>query len=310
MEKAYRLMIWLDMGQALSRLRSVTGLALSENDLIELCASWHCNIYVDADDLRGFSSNDYGIEVLGSGVHSLHLARTLKGAQPDQPVKIYLTGPVFFADRGDDEIEEHWDDWTAQIARAQCKIVFRPSDIEALAASLNGADSLEDDAGTQLTESLLLSRFASVGLPAIADATGNSLSTLQATHLGDIQRWSKIMDLLGLRIAYGSEPPTSSSPQVSPNLPNALQTDENREKPIDRRERATYERLIYVLAKEAGYRLEKPTADEVMIQKYAASIGAKAPSGKGTIADKLKAAVARAAEDNNDQRPYQDSTDT
>jgi len=64
-------------------------------------------------------------------------------------------------------------------------------------------------------------------------------------------------------------------------------------KPLDPRERKTYERLIYVLAKEAKYSLSKLTSDERMIQEYAGSIGALVPTGKGPIADKLEAAVLR-----------------
>lgn len=64
-------------------------------------------------------------------------------------------------------------------------------------------------------------------------------------------------------------------------------------KPFDPRERATFERLLYVLAREAGYKLEKPHSDEVLIREYAARIGATAPTGKGSIARKLEAAIER-----------------
>lgn len=73
--------------------------------------------------------------------------------------------------------------------------------------------------------------------------------------------------------------------------------DQAEEKPLDQRERATYERIIYVLAKEAGYQLEHFTADEVALQQHAASIGAKVPTGKGPIADRLKAAAKRYEQD-------------
>lgn len=69
------------------------------------------------------------------------------------------------------------------------------------------------------------------------------------------------------------------------------------DKPLDQRERASFERLVYVLAHEAGYRLEKPYAAEDVILRYADTIGAKVPTGKGLIATKLKAAAARFAQD-------------
>jgi hypothetical protein len=69
------------------------------------------------------------------------------------------------------------------------------------------------------------------------------------------------------------------------------------DKAIDPRERATFERLLYALAREAKYRLEQPYADEALIQQFADTIGAKVPTGKGKIAEKLKAAAARFAKD-------------
>lgn len=68
-------------------------------------------------------------------------------------------------------------------------------------------------------------------------------------------------------------------------------------KPLDSRERASFERLVYVLAREAKYRLEKPYADADLILRYADTIGAKVPTGKGLIAKKLEAAATRFAQD-------------
>lgn len=68
-------------------------------------------------------------------------------------------------------------------------------------------------------------------------------------------------------------------------------------KPLDSRERASFERLVYALAREAGYRLEKPYADADLILRYADTIGAKVPTGKGLIAKKLEAAATRFAQD-------------
>lgn len=68
-------------------------------------------------------------------------------------------------------------------------------------------------------------------------------------------------------------------------------------KPLDPRERVSFERLVYALAHEAGYRLEKPYADADLIIRYADTIGAKVPTGKGLIAKKLEAAAARFAKD-------------
>lgn len=72
-------------------------------------------------------------------------------------------------------------------------------------------------------------------------------------------------------------------------------------KPFDPRERSTYERLVYVLARKSGYFLKgKCNTEETLIQQYAASIGAVVPTGKGRIADKLQTAVKRFAQDQAD----------
>lgn len=68
-------------------------------------------------------------------------------------------------------------------------------------------------------------------------------------------------------------------------------------KPLSPRERTTYERLVYVLAREAGYRLEQPHAEEIALQKFAATIGATVPTGKGVIAGRLTTARRRFEQD-------------
>lgn len=75
------------------------------------------------------------------------------------------------------------------------------------------------------------------------------------------------------------------------------QLSDKPDRPIHWRERETFERLIYVLAKEAGYQFERPYSDEEAIKNFAASIGTKVPEGKGIIAGKLTAAIDRVRQD-------------
>lgn len=74
-------------------------------------------------------------------------------------------------------------------------------------------------------------------------------------------------------------------------------------KPLSPRERTTYERLVYVLAREAGYRLEQPHAAEIALQKFAATIGATVPTGKGVIAGRLTTARRRFEQDREESEP-------
>jgi len=77
-------------------------------------------------------------------------------------------------------------------------------------------------------------------------------------------------------------------------------------KPLDRRERASMERLIFALAKEAGFKLEKLHSDETAIQTAAALLDAKVPTGKGSIVKLLNAAITRAGRDCNEERQAQE----
>lgn len=74
-------------------------------------------------------------------------------------------------------------------------------------------------------------------------------------------------------------------------------------KEIDPRERATFERLLYVLAREAKYPLEGECyPDEAALIKYADLIGATVPTGKGVIAAKLKNAIDRCIKDKKERK--------
>jgi hypothetical protein len=64
------------------------------------------------------------------------------------------------------------------------------------------------------------------------------------------------------------------------------------EKPLDYRERASMERIILILAKEAGYDLSKHYKAAETIQAAAARHAVEAPGSKDTIAKYLKAAAA------------------
>lgn len=72
-----------------------------------------------------------------------------------------------------------------------------------------------------------------------------------------------------------------------------VELTELREKPLHTGERTSFERLLYVLAREAKLELKKPFSDSEAIIKSAELLGVKVPSDD-TIAKLLKAAKARA----------------
>lgn len=71
---------------------------------------------------------------------------------------------------------------------------------------------------------------------------------------------------------------------------------------LDKRELASMERLIFALAREAGFKLENFHSDEASIQALLARHGAKGPMGKGSVVKYLKAARVRVEGDKNDSR--------
>ena len=75
---------------------------------------------------------------------------------------------------------------------------------------------------------------------------------------------------------------------------------------LDKREQASMERLIFVLAKEAGFKLKNLHSDETSIQASVARYGAKGPVGKGSIVKYLKAARDRVERDCEEERQAQE----
>jgi hypothetical protein len=73
-------------------------------------------------------------------------------------------------------------------------------------------------------------------------------------------------------------------------LDNSKESQQETSSKIDPRERETYNRILYVLARKAGLKLEKLGADEKLLIEYAAREGLIIPSGNGTIERKLLAA--------------------
>ena len=235
MEKLYRQLRWLDIGQAVNYLQCLTATPLSERELLQSGRSRLIDVYVEIDP------------------------RGLTGTTSDNKKKVTLTGmqqvlnPDEALERGADQtcaVLKHGDvHWIGLLPSWSQKALFKSEDIQTLADKMNEV---------------------------VGQAAG--------TELEDLRR--ELEQERARREAAEAD---------AAELRQALQAEE--EKPLDRRERASFERLLYVLAKDADYKLSAPYSDEIAIQQSAASFGAKVPTGNGAIAKYLEAAVARAEQD-------------
>lgn len=232
MSAVYRLLPWIDAKQAVAWLHELTGTTDAGDQLLELCEAGHCRVFFDCAGRSGFVLDENGVqrEAIGTALCEVcqptHLLRTVSPRTADGLRRLEVVGLARYQDA--DMLRDHDGAWFVTFREATLKcVLFKPSDIQALANKLLGGDRSE--AG-----------------PAHAE-------------------------------------------QVPAERPA--------EQELDSRERATFERLVYVLAKEAGYQLDATHADETTIQQAAAAHNARVPTGKGTIAKYLKAAKARAEQD-------------
>ena len=142
MEKIYRLLTWLDIDQAVDWLQNKTATQLNPYDLLSLCASGRCSAYIKTDSLVGY---DQGHEVIGDGIHRVLSPLALAGAGTSAAAELILEGPVFFTDE-EDEPETFWAIWHSKKTPLQdCRALFKPAEIEALARVINGQPEQPDE---------------------------------------------------------------------------------------------------------------------------------------------------------------------
>ncbi len=148
MEKVYRLLPWLDIGQAVDWLQDLTTTDLTERDLLALCASRQCSVYTSADGIAGY---DYASEVVGQGIQRVCNPLALIRAGTETTAELTFEGPVFLDDEDLDTGENgFWAVWRASTPLRGRRALFRPGDIQALADAMNGAGM--DEGRTELED--------------------------------------------------------------------------------------------------------------------------------------------------------------
>lgn len=127
MEKVYRLLHWLDMAQALDYLQALTATSITEQILLQLCEAGQCRAYADVDGVQGNTWE--GLE--SATAKGIHLVTS--------PVTAFGSGwePKTLVTRGD-IIGSAETEWFGELPPWKRGPIFQPSDIEALAATMNG----------------------------------------------------------------------------------------------------------------------------------------------------------------------------
>lgn len=137
MEKAYRLLPWLDMAQAVDYLEYLTKTPITDPLFIQLCEAGECAVYLDCMGLDGESPVDAGEglpayePVLGRGhckVTTLYFSR-YRLAQTVIGPALFLFDDIIRSDR----------EWIIRSNRELLSPIFKAAEIEALAAKMNEA---------------------------------------------------------------------------------------------------------------------------------------------------------------------------
>jgi hypothetical protein len=142
MEKIHRLLSWLNMPQALALFHDLTGAALSDEDLLQLCDAGECNAYIDCQGRKGELQEYWDqlpapLPVTGRGrckaKYPLQLADPARHGT-------HVFGTVWienfpFENKGLSELDCTW--WISH-GDAPPVPVFKRADILALAAKMDG----------------------------------------------------------------------------------------------------------------------------------------------------------------------------
>lgn len=147
MEKVYRLLDWLTFENALDWLRTLTETPIGGGELWRLVMSKQCDSYIQALGLHGHYINDDGheIEVIGRGFQLVVGSETIRKADKKNGIpekrRLSLEGARYEPDPCNKEIAivagyDYWEAVTAEVDGYP--LYFKPTDIEALAAKMNG----------------------------------------------------------------------------------------------------------------------------------------------------------------------------
>ncbi|KII30208.1 hypothetical protein NL64_18965 [Pseudomonas fluorescens] len=281
MEKLYKFKEFITGKDANSWLQKLTSTPISGMDFAQLWYDGHIDVYLSCLGAKGYLNTPgeatETTEVIGGGV-----ARVDEGWRFTQFEGVWVVGTL--RDRGEEEVL-----WFATINPEMRTPLFKPSDIQAFADVMNGTanqatelERLREDLERERASNAELQRQLKIteGVCEVAEREADELrSQWQTSEMVDHLAREELKEKHQAELAK-------------------LRAEED--KPFDKRSRRTIEKLIYVLAMEGKYSLEKPYSDAEDIQKAASAIGVMSPGTTDTIVKYLEAAAARIAQDRKD----------
>lgn len=142
MEKVYRHLPWLDMEQATdymgAMLKATPQAPFTERLLIQLCEAGECPVYLDCQGRRGVAYFETTFSQEGeAGVYGFGHARLLSVRAFSRAKRIPVFGECDSVFLGFDE-REWWIDRDDPRGGPEPTPLFKPADLEALAAKMNG----------------------------------------------------------------------------------------------------------------------------------------------------------------------------
>lgn len=142
MEKVYRLLPWLSAAQAVDYLAYLTGKTLNEDLLLRLCDAGECAAYLDCTGRRGIAyfEGPQGAEKETSVCGFMH-SRLLSVKAFARATRIPVFGEYESVFLGFQE-DEWWLERVFSKTWPGPELEFKPADIEALAAKMNGEPAL------------------------------------------------------------------------------------------------------------------------------------------------------------------------
>ena len=305
MEKFYNLLEWLDIDQAVEYLSLLTGTSMTPPNLMALCSKRHCSAYLAylVEGESHLAETGEACRATASGIHHLINFPHPHTWASGEPWKFCVIGTVTQYDSspsggplrignmrfGARVVEDCT--WFVSLSADQYAPTFKKADIQSLAGAMNGTATQASEL-ERLREALERAQAANKELQRELNVT-EAVCEVAQREADELRSQWDTSDMVNHM---------NREELIERHQAELKKLKDDDSKSLDNRERASMERLIFVLAKAAKYKLENLHSDEVSIQAAADLHDAKVPRGKGSIVKQLRAAIARIDRDREEER--------
>jgi hypothetical protein len=203
MEKLYKQLQWLDIGQAVNFLQLLTNTPLSENELLQLGRSRQLDVYIDIDP-RGLTgkNSDNKEQVTLTGMQQVLNPDKAFEQSEDQTCAVLKLGDAH---------------WIGLLPRWSQKAVFKSADIQALADKMN--EVTEQAKATDLKDlrQQLLQARAEINYwqERYENERYNREQDLEYEHLLSVEKQQQYESMLNMKQQNQHEPVQQKDPQSS-----------------------------------------------------------------------------------------------